>query len=34
MLKTETQDDKQHYYKIVETKMGQFGQNINFLGIK
>jgi hypothetical protein len=34
MLKTETQDDKQRYYKIVGTEMGQFGLSMNFLQIK
>jgi hypothetical protein len=33
MLKTEAQGDKQHYYKIVGTEIGQFRQNMNFLGI-
>jgi hypothetical protein len=27
-------DDKQHYYKIIGTGMGQFGLQMNFLMIK
>jgi hypothetical protein len=26
--------DKQYYYKIIETRMDQFGLNMNFLEIK
>jgi hypothetical protein len=33
-VKTETLYDEQYYYKIVETRMDQFGLNMNFLEIK
>jgi hypothetical protein len=32
-VKTETLCDEQYYYKIIRTGIGQFGLNMNFLGI-
>jgi hypothetical protein len=33
-VKTEAIGDKQHYYKITEIGMEQFGLNLNFVWIK